>query len=91
MSDAVRYWRVDFRADGTVESVTAKWGWPAVPALVKQATLVLAADLYMNGQNSYGVVGLDNGAILRARVNSTAAAMLAPYRHGMAAPSFGFA
>lgn len=37
--------------------VTAKWGWPAVPAQVVQATLILAARLFRRKDTPEGVLG----------------------------------
>jgi hypothetical protein len=37
--------------------VTAKWGWPAVPSEVKQATLILASRLYKRRQSPEGILG----------------------------------
>jgi hypothetical protein len=44
--------------------VTAKWGWPAVPADIRQACLILSADLYKRKDSPGGVIGLgDLGAV----------------------------
>lgn len=37
--------------------VTAQWGWPAVPARVKEATLLQANRLYARRKSPQGVVG----------------------------------
>lgn len=81
---------LDYDNGGSI-SVTAKWGWPAVPEQVKQATIMLTADLMASRDNAFGVVGLDAGAAIRMRMNSTAAALLASYRRGDTAPAFGLA
>jgi hypothetical protein len=60
-------------------SVTARWGWPAVPAPVTSATLLIAADLYHGRDARFGVIGLDAGVVARVRVNPQAAALLDPY------------
>lgn len=39
--------------------VTAKWGWAAVPAPVKQATLIVAAQTYRLSDTPLGVAGME--------------------------------
>ncbi|WP_236981550.1 MULTISPECIES: hypothetical protein [Mycobacterium] len=42
--------------------ITAKWGWPAVPAPVKLATLIQASRLYARKNAPFGIAGnLDVG------------------------------
>jgi len=44
--------------------VTAKWGWPEVPDDIRQACLILSADLYKRKDSPGGVIGLgDLGAV----------------------------
>jgi len=38
-------------------SVTASWGWPAVPATIKQATLIQASRFLARRDSPYGVTG----------------------------------
>ncbi|WP_119728342.1 hypothetical protein [Thermomonospora amylolytica] len=65
----------------TTVRVTARWGWAAVPAPVRQACLILAAETFQLKDAPFGVAGLDSmGAVLRVRDNKMAAAKLAPYR-----------
>lgn len=61
--------------------VTAKWGWPAVPAAVKQACMILAFDLFKSKDAPFGVAGTNDFGVLRIRDNPQAKALLAPYRH----------
>lgn len=62
--------------------ITARWGWPAVPAPVEQACLALAADIYKSKDVVYGSGGgLYLGGFAQQR-NLLAEALLAPYRHG---------
>lgn len=60
--------------------VTAKWGWPAVPGKVKQATLLQAARLYKRRESPEGVAGAsDWGAVRVARIDPDVQALLAHY------------
>lgn len=60
--------------------VTARWGWTAVPAAVKQAALILAAETFKLKDAPFGVAGYGDFGPIRVRSNPMAAAKLAPYR-----------
>lgn len=64
--------------------VTAKYGWPAaVPAPVKQATLIQAAFLWGRKDSRFGVAGspeFGNELRVESALDRTAQALLGPYR-----------
>ncbi|AZM51764.1 hypothetical protein DMA15_03530 [Streptomyces sp. WAC 01529] len=60
-------------------SVTAKWGWAAVPAPVKQACLIMAAETFQIKDAPFGVAGMDQFGAIRVRDNRMAAAKLSRY------------
>lgn len=61
--------------------VTAKWGWPSVPAPVKSATILMAGRLAKRGDALLGVAGFGEfGAISVRSIDPDVARMLAPYR-----------
>jgi hypothetical protein len=62
----------------TVE-VTANWGWAAVPLPVKQATLILATELYKSKDAPFGIAGNDSYGVVRVRENPMIMRKLAPY------------
>lgn len=66
--------------------VTAKWGWPALPAEVTQATLILAARLFKRRNSPEGVAGFgDLGVVRVTSQDADVARLLAPYtKPGMA-------
>lgn len=45
--------------------VTAKWGWPAVPDQIVQATLILAARLYRRKDTPEGIIGSNEWGSVR--------------------------
>jgi hypothetical protein len=45
--------------------VTAQWGWPAVPAQIKQATLIRAARLFKRRESPDGTVGAGDFGVIR--------------------------
>lgn len=69
-------------------TVTARWGWTAVPLPVKQATLLQASRFLARRDSPYGVAGspADGSEVrLLARVDPDVAVILGPYtRRGWA-------
>lgn len=60
--------------------VTARWGWPSVPAAIERATLIQATRLYRRKDSPEGVAGQGEfGAIRLSRVDPDVAALLGPY------------
>jgi hypothetical protein len=52
--------------DGVTQvRVTAKWGWPAVPPRVKQATLLQASRLFERRNSPQGVAGTTEWGAVR--------------------------
>lgn len=69
------------RLSGDIEpvEVTGKAGWSAVPGPVKQATLIVAADLLKLREAPFGVAGFGEFGQIRVKDNPRAAALLKPY------------
>lgn len=68
-----------FPLEARAVEVTAKWGWTAVPAIVKNATLIQAARFFQRRNSPYGVAGspdLGNELRLLARLDPDVAIML---------------
>ena len=65
-------------------SVTAKWGWAAVPADIKLATLILAARLFKRKDSIQGALGFgDLGAMRLSANDPDVTTLLAGYRKVM--------
>lgn len=60
--------------------VTATWGWAAVPAPVKEATLIVAEEVFKLADAPFGVAGFGEFGAMRVRMNSAAVTMLEPFR-----------
>lgn len=61
--------------------VTARWGWPAVPDPVKQATLMMSSRLYGRKASPMGVIGVgDFGPVRISRSDPDIAHLLMDYR-----------
>lgn len=75
------YGGVPYRRENTVR-ITAKWGWEAVPASVKQACKILAHETWKLRDVPFGVAGVSGvagGYVMRVRDNPLAARKLAKY------------
>lgn len=68
--------------------VTGKWGWPTVPAPVKQACLLVASELWQRSKTPFGVLqNVDFGPIrLSSDAFKSVSSLLASYRQGDAFP-----
>lgn len=64
--------------------VTAQWGWSSVPASVKEACLIMAAETYKLREAPFGVAGFGEFGAVRVRDNPKAASLLTPYRQRVA-------
>lgn len=62
--------------------VTARWGWPAIPAPISQAAQIQAASLFKSADAPLGIAGFGDIGIMRLRqaMHPVAAALIAPYR-----------
>lgn len=66
--------------------VTARWGWPSVPAAVAEAALLQAGRLYKRRESPEGVAGsAEWGSVRISRVDPDVAALIAPF----VLPGFG--
>jgi hypothetical protein len=59
--------------------VTALWGWASTPDLVKQATKVLANEMYKHREAPLGVTEFGEFGIMRVRENPVVASLLKPF------------
>lgn len=69
-------WRASLR-------VTARWGWTAIPAPIKEATLILAEDLFKLKDSPYGVGGYGEYGRIKARENPNVWMRISPYVRDM--------
>jgi hypothetical protein len=60
--------------------ITGVWGWPSVPWAIKQATLILAAEMFKLKDAPFGIAGFGDFGVLRIRDNPKLAAYAGPYR-----------
>lgn len=60
--------------------ITARWGWTAVPAPIKEACLIVAEETFKLKDAPFGVAGYGEYGPIRVRNNPMAWNMVAPYR-----------
>jgi hypothetical protein len=60
--------------------ITGVWGWPAVPHAIREATLILAAELFRMKDAPLGVVGMADFGVVRVRAHPTVARLAGPYQ-----------
>lgn len=65
--------------DRAAVRVTARWGWTAVPAPVKEATLILAEDVFKLKDSPFGAGGYGEYGRIRARENPNVWLRIQPY------------
>jgi len=72
----------DATLSGGIDSiqVTARWGWPTIPAQIEMATRLLAARLYRRKDSPQGVItSADWGAVRVSRTDPDVHALLFPF------------
>jgi hypothetical protein len=77
--DGICWYEGPYPGKATV-TVTATWGWSAIPDEVKSAVLILGKDIAKNRDVAFGIAAFTEYAAIRVRENSTVAALLADFR-----------
>jgi hypothetical protein len=73
-------WACPWDGEATV-SITARYGWPALPAEVRLSALMLTRDLCDGRDTRFGLVAFADAGVARAiRENGQVTAMLSPLR-----------
>lgn len=77
-----RYFPVPYRSPSRQQlvQIAGVWGWPTVPAAVKQAALALSTDHLKLKGAAFGIAGSSDYGPLRVGTNSAVRAMLDRYR-----------
>ncbi len=60
--------------------LTARWGWAAVPAPIKEASLALAEEIFKMKDSPYGIAGFGEFGFVRVRENPKIISLLMSYR-----------
>jgi hypothetical protein len=63
-------------------SVTARWGWPSIPALVKESCKIVAKDVFLNRDTAgFGLVTITDAGGIGTRENRIVQQMVTAYAH----------
>jgi hypothetical protein len=76
------YWDIDTDREATI-SITARWGWPAIPAEVEMATKLLARDYLLARDTGFGIVQVGDFS-RRVAANGVVVDLLSPLRRAEA-------
>ena len=75
-------WPLDFSSNRPRAEVTAKWGFPSVPEPIRQATLMLASELFAMRNAPLGVAGVGDFGVVNIQQNREITRLIAPFRKG---------
>jgi hypothetical protein len=74
-------WTIPTVDDLAEVTITGVWGWPAVPAAVKQACRLQVARMFKRADSPLGVAGFGEFGVVRVtQLDPDVKALLAPYR-----------
>ena len=75
-------WPMNFSSNRPRAEITAKWGFPSVPEQIRQATLMLASELFAMRNAPLGVAGVGDFGVVNIQQNREITRMIAPFRKG---------
>lgn len=82
ISDGSNEWPLDYSSNRPRAEITAKWGYAAVPEQIRQATLMLASELFAMRNAPLGVAGVGDFGVVNIQQNREITRMIAPFRKG---------
>lgn len=77
------YWIQPGFAGQAMITITANWGWTAIPPQVVEACKILTKDILANRDVNFGIAGFGDYAV-RARANPQVGMLLQPFRSSAA-------
>lgn len=82
ISDGSNEWPLDYSSNRPRAEITANWGYAAVPEQIRQATLMLASELFAMRNAPLGVAGVGDFGVVNIQQNREITRMIAPFRKG---------
>ena len=82
ISDGNHEWPLDYSSNRPRAEITANWGYPSVPTQIKQATLMLASELFAMRNAPLGVAGVGDFGVVNIQQNREITRLIAPFRKG---------
>lgn len=74
------FWRIYASGLSGRVTVTAAWGWAAVPPPVVEATYMTAIEIFKMRDAPFGIQGMAEFGLIRIRENARTNSLLNPYR-----------
>ena len=82
ISDGSNEWPLDYSSNRPRAEITAKRGYAALPEQIRQATLMLASELFAMRNAPLGVAGVGDFGVVNIQQNREITRMIAPFRKG---------
>ena len=82
ISDGDHEWPLDYSSNRPRAEITAKWGYSEVPEPIRQATLMLASELFAMRNAPLGVAGVGDFGVVNIQQNREITRLIAPFRKG---------
>lgn len=82
IASSANQWPIDYSSNRATVEITAKWGWSAVPEQIRQATQMLASELFAMRNAPLGVAGVGDFGVVNIQQNREITRMIAPFRKG---------
>ena len=82
ISDGNHEWPLDFSSNRPRAEITAKWGYATTPEQIRQATLMLASELFAKRNAPLGVAGIGDFGVVNIQQNREITRLIAPFRKG---------
>ena len=82
ISDGNHEWPLDFSSNRPRAEITAKWGYATTPEQIRQATLMLASELFAMRNAPLGVAGIGDFGVVNIQQNREITRLIAPFRKG---------
>lgn len=80
ISDSNYEWPLDLSSNRARAEITAKWGYAAVPEQIRQATTMLASELFAMRNAPLGVAGVGDFGVVSVQQNREVTKLIAPFR-----------
>ena len=82
ISDGNHEWPLDFSSNRPRAEITAKWGYATTPEQIRQATLMLASELFAMRNAPLGVAGIGDFGVVNIQQNREITRLIARFRKG---------
>ena len=82
ISDSSNEWPLDYSSNRPRAEITAKWGYATTPEQIRQATLMLASELFAMRNAPLGVAGIGDFGVVNIQQNREITRLIGPFRKG---------